>query len=177
MIETERLLMRKFTLEDLPKLIELRSDEEVIRYLGGHRLQNPEAIEKRLRAYLDAYEKCGYGVCAVVWKATGEMIGWSGLMPLEDTGETEVGFGMIKEFWGKGIGTEAARGWLRYGFETVGLNRIVGVAVPENAGSRRILEKCGMRYEKNEVHYGLECVFYAISKEEFLNPPQIQECL
>ena len=168
MLETERLLIRKFTFDDLPKLIELRSDEEVIRYLGGSRLQNPGAIEKRLRFYIDCYEKYGYGMCAVVWKKTGEMIGWSGLQPLEESGETEVGYGMIKEFWGKGIGYECARAWLEYAFTKTDSARIVAIAVPENRGSWRIMEKCGMTYEKTEEHYGMQCVFYAISKEEFL---------
>ena len=167
MFETERLLIRKFTMDDLPKLIELRSDEAVNKYLGGTRLQNPEAIEKRFRVYLDCYEKFGFGVCALVWKETGEMFGWSGLMPLEDSGEIEVGYGMSKDFWGKGVGYECARAWLEYGFEKAGLERIVAVAQPENTGSWRIMEKLGMRYEKTEEHYGIDCKFYAITKEEF----------
>jgi ribosomal-protein-alanine N-acetyltransferase len=169
MLETERLLLRKFTPEDLGKLIETRSDEEVIKYLGGKNLQNPEAIEKRLQFYFDCYEKFGFGMCAMIWKKSGEMIGWSGLQPLEDTGETEVGYGMIKEFWGKGIGFECASAWLKYGFETADLERIVAVASPENSASWRIMEKCGMKYQKTETHYGLECVFYAISKAEFFS--------
>ena len=167
MLETERLFHRKFTLEDLDKLIELRSDDEVIKYLGGRHLQNPESIEKRLRFYLDCYEKLGFGMCAMIWKPTGEMIGWSGLQPLGETLQTEVGYGMIKEFWGKGIGFETARGWLGYGFETANLEKIVAVASPENTASWRIMEKLGMRREKLETHYGMLCVFYAISKEEF----------
>ncbi|MBS1796307.1 MAG: GNAT family N-acetyltransferase [Acidobacteria bacterium] len=168
MFETERLLIRKFTYGDLPKLIELRADEEVIRFLGGRRLQNPEMIEKRLRYYLDCYAKFGYGMCAMHWKPTGELIGWSGLQPLEESGETEVGYGMIKEFWGRGIGYECARAWLDYAFTKTATERIVAVAAPENTGSWRIMEKCGMRYEKTAEHYGFECVFYGISRDEYL---------
>lgn len=168
MLETERLIIRKFTYDDLECLIDLRSDEEVIKYLGGRQMQNPEAIEKRLRFYLDCYEKYGYGMGAMIWKKTGEMFGWSGLQPLEETGETEVGYGMVKEFWGKGIGYECARAWLEYGFKTANAERIVAVAAPENTGSWRIMEKCGMKYEKTEDHYGMNCVFYGISKQEFL---------
>jgi ribosomal-protein-alanine N-acetyltransferase len=169
MLETERLLIRKFNLDDLDKLIELRSDEDVVKYLGGTKLQNPEAITKRFGFYLDCYEKFGFGMCAMIWKETGEMFGWSGLQPLEDTGEIEVGYGMIKEFWGKGIGFECAQAWLKFGFENAGLERIVAVASHENKGSWRIMEKCGMRYEKTATHYGAECVFYSISKDEFYN--------
>ncbi len=168
MFETERLFVRKFEFEDLEKLIELRSEADVIKYLGGQKFQNPAALEKRLKFYIECYEKFGFGVCAMIWKKTGEMIGWSGLMPLEDTGEIEVGYGMIRDFWGKGIGFESAFAWLKYGFEKMDLKRIVAVAYPENTGSWRIMEKCGMKYEKTETHYGAECVFYAVSKDEFL---------
>lgn len=167
MLETERLLLRKFTLEDLDELIELRSDDEVIKYLGGRKLQNPAAIEKRLLFYLDCYAKFNFGMCALVLKETGEMFGWSGLQPLDGTTEIEVGYGLIKKFWGMGIGYECASAWIRYGFERANLERIVAVASPENTGSWRIMEKCGMKYEKTETHYGMECVFYAISKNEY----------
>ncbi len=169
MLETERLLHRKITPDDLDLLIEMRSDAEVNQYLGGTRLQNPENIAKRMKFYLETWEKYGFGFSIIIWKETGEEIGWSGLQPLEDTGEMEVGYGMIKKFWGKGIGYETAMGWLKYGFETVGLERIVAVAIPENTGSWRIMEKCGMKFEKTEAHYGENCVFYGISREEFLN--------
>jgi RimJ/RimL family protein N-acetyltransferase len=168
MIETERLLHRKFTLDDLDKLIEMRTDDDVIKYMGGQRLQNPQEIEKRLRAYIDSYEKNGYGSCAMIWKATGEMIGWSGLQPMEETGETEVGYGMVKQFWGRGIGFETAKGWLEFGFGEKNLDRIVAFVEPENTGSWRIMEKLGMRREKIMIHFGMECLFYAITKDEFL---------
>jgi ribosomal-protein-alanine N-acetyltransferase len=167
MLETERLFHRPFTLADLPRLIEMRSDPEVNIYLGGTLMQNPESLAKRIQFYIDCYEKYGFAMSAMFWKPTGEMIGWSGLQPLDGTEEIEVGYGMIKEFWGRGIGFEAAQAWLDFGFNKKNLNRIVAVAYPENRGSWRIMEKLGMRYEKTETHYGAECVFYAITKEEF----------
>lgn len=167
MIETERLKFRRLTIDDLPMLIEQRSDPEVNKYLGGMRLQNPEAIEKRLNFYISCYEKFGFGNCAMIWKEDGRVIGTAGLQPLEDTGEIEVGYSMIKEFWGRGIGTEAARGWLEYGFNVAGLERIVAVAMVGNAASRRIMEKLGMSFEKDEMHYDELCAYYGISKQEF----------
>jgi len=167
MIETDRLLMRKLTRDDLPWLIENRSDPEVNRYLGGTLRQNPEEIAKRLEFYLDCYEKFGFGMCAMIWKETGEPIGCSGIQPLGNTGEVEVGYSLAKEFWRRGIGFECARAWLEYGFDKCGLDRIVAVAHPDNTGSRRIMEKCGMRYERSEKHYGEMCVFYAVSRDRF----------
>ena len=167
MIETERLYFRKFELDDLPQLIEQRSDPDVYRYLGGTRMQNPEALAKRIRFYIECCETYGFGTCPMFWKETDEMIGTAGLQPLEDTGEIEVGYSVIKPFWGRGIGTEAAKGWMKFGFDHFGLERIVAVAVQENIASRRIMEKLGMRYEKTESHYGEDCAFYAVSKEDF----------
>ena len=168
MIETERLYFRKFELDDLPVLIEQRSDPDMNRYLGGARLQNPEALAKRIRFYMSCYDSHGFGMCPMFWKETGEMIGAAGLQPLEDTGEIEVGYSVIKPLWGGGIGTEAAKGWMQFGFSNFGLDRIVAVALVENTASRRIMEKLGMQFEKTEVHYDEECAFYAVSKENFI---------
>lgn len=169
MIETPRLSFRKFTLDDLPLLIEQRSDPDMNRYLGGTRLQNPESLSKRIRFYMSCYDSHGFGMCPMFWKETGEMIGAAGLQPLEGTDDIEVGYSVIKDHWGKGIGTEAARGWLEFGFRKFGLERIVAVAVLENSASRRIMEKLGMHYEKQEEHYGEQCAFYAINRSEFLD--------
>jgi ribosomal-protein-alanine N-acetyltransferase len=169
MLETERLILRKFTPADLDALVEMRSDPEVNKYLGGTRLQNAQAIKNRMQAYMDSYDKHGFGACAMIWKETGEMIGWSGLQPLEETGEIEIGYGLKKEFWGTGIGHECAMAWLQFGFEKAGAQRIVALAEPENVGSRRIMEKCGMHYERNMMHYEMDCVVYAITRDEFLS--------
>lgn len=167
MLESERLTFRQVTRDDLPWLIEMRSIESVYRYLGGAELQSAEAVTKRMDFYIDCHEKFGFGMCIMSLKETGEQIGTSGLQPLGDTGEIEVGYTLFEESWRKGFGSEAARRWLDFGFREKQLERIVAVAHPDNTGSWRIMEKCGMRYEKTDLHYGMECVFYAISREEF----------
>ncbi len=168
MLETERLIIRKFTPDDLPWVIEMRSLPAVNKYLGGPRLQNPEAVTKRMQFYFDCYEKFGFGQSAMIWKETGETIGASGLQPLENTGEIEVGYSLKPQFWRMGLGYECAQAWLEYGFITAGLERIVAVADPANTGSWRIMEKCGMSYEKTGEFYGIQCKFYAISKDKYL---------
>ncbi|HEX8180862.1 MAG TPA: GNAT family N-acetyltransferase [Pyrinomonadaceae bacterium] len=170
-IETDRLLIRPLTADDLPRLIQLRADDEVSRYIGGAAMQAPEAVTRRLQFYLDCHERYGFGMSAINRKVDGEMIGWGGLQPLEETGEIEVGYGFAKEFWGQGYATEAAAACLRYGFEQAGLARIVAVAIPENIGSRRVMEKAGMKFEREALHYGSRCVLYAISRAEFVPRP------
>lgn len=169
MFETERLIIKKLETADLPWLIEMRTPDAVNRYMGGREKQNAEAITARMPFYLECHEKNGYGFSTMTLRSTGEKIGTSGLQPLGDTGEIEVGYNLIEKYWRQGFGLECALGWLKYGFETAGLDRIVAVAHPENTGSWRIMEKCGMRFEGKQVHYGMECVFYAISRDEFLS--------
>ena len=172
MLETERLIIRKLTPDDLGWLIEMRTEPAVYKYLGGTRMQNPEAITKRMQFYLECYDKFGFGQCAMLWKETGEAIGASGLQPLEDTGEIEVGYSLKEDYWQKGLGYECARAWLDYGFNNAGLKRIVAVADADNIGSWRIMEKCGMSFEKTAEFYGMQCKFYAVSKEEYLKGVQ-----
>ena len=168
MIETERLLIKRLEPEDLSWLIELRTPDAVNRYMGGPEMQNAEALAKRLPFYLECYEKFGFGFSTMTLKSTGEMIGTSGLQPLEESGEIEVGYNLAEEYWRQGFGFECAYAWLKYGFETAGLERIVAVCHTDNVGSWRIMEKCGMRYERTGEHYGMECLFYAITPDEFL---------
>jgi [ribosomal protein S5]-alanine N-acetyltransferase len=168
MLETERLSFRPFVPDDLPLLIEQRSDPDVYRYLGGTRRQNPEKLAERLEFSIECHKKLGFGMSAAILKETSEIIGSAGLQPFGEGGEIEVGYTLIKQFWGMGLGTEAARGWLEYGFNVAGLERIVAVAVLENRASRRIMEKLGMRFEKEMTYFEEKCALYAISREEFL---------
>jgi RimJ/RimL family protein N-acetyltransferase len=154
-------------MDDLDTLVAWRADEEVSKYLGTAEQHTREKVEERLSFYLSCYEKYGFGVSGVMQKSDGKLIGWSGLQPLENSGEIEVGYAFDKPYWRQGFATEIASAWLRYGFEQAGLQRIVAVAVPENTGSRRVMEKLGMKFEKRVEHYETECVFYAISRDEF----------
>ena len=81
-------------------------------------------------------------------KEDSALIGWSGLSYLEDTGEVEIGYGLAKPYWGRGLASEAAAATIKYGFEQLGLPRIVAIASPDNITSRRVLEKLGMKFEK-----------------------------
>lgn len=168
MIETERLIMRPFVEDDFDALCKIRSDLEVMKYMGGVESTKPKKIRERFDYYLEHQKKYGFAVSAVILKETDELIGSAGLQRLDDGEEIEVGYGFDKPFWGKGFAGESAKAWLHYGFGNLGLERIVAVAIPENIASRHVMEKLGMTYKKNTMHYGSECVYYAITKEEFL---------
>ena len=110
-------------------------------------------------------EKIGF--CALIEKCSKRFVGWCGLWRLKETGETEIGYAVAREFWGKGFATEAAAKFLDYAFEQLQPERIVAVAEPENTASRRVMEKLGMRYDYSGEFYGRELVHYSISEEKF----------
>jgi GNAT acetyltransferase-like protein len=101
---------------------------------------------------------------AVVSKATGQVIGNCGLKYLEAGRDVEVGYHFASSAWGKGYATEAARACVRYGFERLGLHRIVAVVLPTNMGSRRVLEKSGLTYQGMGHYYGKDLMCYAIDR-------------
>jgi len=167
-LESERLTMRPFEESDLDWLINHRTDEYVAAFLGGLDLQTPEFVEKRMRFYMDCFDRLGFSMCLTSLTETGTKIGVTGLQPLEKTGLIEVGYSFEREHWGKGLATEAALAWFEFGFGKAGLDRIVAVADPENKGSTRVMEKMGMKFEKTAFSYGMKVVRYSISREEFL---------
>ncbi len=166
-IETARLRLRMFTLRDTDDYFLLRSDPEVMRYIGTGATSTREQTTTKLSWVLMQWEKHGFGIWAVVDKKSENLIGWAGLSFLDSNPEIEVGYGLAKAYWGTGMATEAAWASLRYGFEELQLDRIVAVAVPENAASQRVMEKAGMRYVKLAHYYGVDVAYYEITRESF----------
>ena len=167
-VETERLLLRAFTPADFEAFAAMRADAEVMRFIGQptgpHTREQAEGWqEKNDRRWQDN----GFGMWAVVERATEELAGWCGLSRLEDTQEVEVGYGLARRAWGRGLATEAARASLRYGFERVGLPRIAAVVNPANHASRHVVEKLGLRHVKVARHYGADLDYFEISRAEF----------
>ena len=100
---------------------------------------------------------------AVEHRATGAFAGFVGLLHVEnwpEGGATEVGWRLKRSFWGRGLATEGARASLRYGFEVLDLERIISITLPENAASRRVMEKAGMTLRGETRWKGREVVWY-----------------
>lgn len=167
MIETQRLLLRRFTHTDLDAFALLNADAEVMRFIGDGKLQSRAQTEVRLNAILDHWEQHDFGLWAAITKQGAEFIGFCGLQFLGNTGEIEVGYRLAKRFWGMGLATEAAKVGLRFGFEELGVETIVAVVQPENAASCRVVEKIGLRYVKDARFYNTDVKYYAISREEY----------
>ena len=150
-IETERLLLRTFTEEDAALIYELNLDPDVIRYTGDPVRDTSHALEVLQKTILPQYALYNHGRWAVHVKPQLQFIGWCGLKTRPERNEIDLGYRFLKNAWGKGYATESAYACIKYGFEKLGLRRIVGRAMPENTGSLRVLEKCGMTFIGDEV--------------------------
>jgi [ribosomal protein S5]-alanine N-acetyltransferase len=140
------------------------SDPDVTRFTGDD-CQTLEVARKRLEdGPFQDYRKHGYGRWAAVYKTTGTVIGYAGLKYLGDAGEVDLGFRFFKEYWGKGLATEASRAIVAYGLGTLQQKRIAGIADIENKASIRVLEKVGFTFERFTTFRDHEVAWYALER-------------
>lgn len=151
-ILTDRLRLRRFRMTDVPTLVRLYGDDVIMRYMLPGKGLSKDIAETRARANVTNFnahwDRLSYGVWAVEERAGGRLIGQCGLRFIEEIQATEVLYLLNKTTWGRGLASEAATAAVRYGFETVGLERIIAVTNPANAASRRVLAKAGLRFER-----------------------------
>jgi ribosomal-protein-alanine N-acetyltransferase len=144
-LETERLRLRLFTHNDLQIMFELSSDPEIIRYAEPEPLKNLEEARLRLEeGPLYDYEKYGYGRFAVELKEKGKVIGFCGIKYLPEIELPEVGYRYLTEYWGRGIGTEAAKACVEFARDDLKIKKLVALIMPGNTASIRVVEKLGM---------------------------------
>ena len=147
-LETERLILRRFTKDDVDNLFDLDSDPEVMRFLtGGPGTPRDEIERDYIPTYLGYYERfAGYGFWAAIEKATGDFLGWFHFRPQpgDPLDQPELGYRLRKSVWGKGYATEGSRALIRKGFTDLGVRRVVASTYQDNLGSRRVMEKSGM---------------------------------
>jgi RimJ/RimL family protein N-acetyltransferase len=146
-LETERLILRRFTEDDVDHLVDLDSDPEVMRYLtGGDPTPRAVIANDRLPHFLRQYQQGKAGRWAAIEKSTGEFLGWFALDPGEHDGEVELGYRLRREAWGKGYATEGSRALVQRAFTDLKVDRVFAHTMAVNAASRRVMEKAGLRY-------------------------------
>jgi ribosomal-protein-alanine N-acetyltransferase len=166
-VETERLRLRAFTPADLDDLQLVFGDTQVMKYISGGTPRSREETEIGLGRTIEGWQRRGFGFWAVTFKDDDKLIGYCGLVFLEDTTEVEVAYGFRRSHWGKGFATEAARACLRWGFEELKLERIVAVVNHGNVDSQRVLEKLGMTYRRDVHHFDADLMYYDISSADY----------
>jgi len=148
-LETDRLVLRRFTEADVDNLVDLDSDPDVMRFINGGRPTPREEIQNdTLPRFLDYYERfAGYGFWAAIERSTGAFVGWFHFRPPEGASPdvAELGYRLRKSAWGKGYGTEGSRALIRKGFTELGVRRVVASTMVVNVASWRVMEKAGLR--------------------------------
>lgn len=163
--ETPRLLHRAFEPADAEVLFALNSDPEVMRYTGEPLWESVEQTRARITAYPD-FERYGFGRWACILKSEQRIVGMSGLKYLEDLGEVDVGYRFFPAYWGRGLATEAAAAALGFGFDVLGLERIIGLVLPDNRASVHVLEKIGMHLDGRARCGGESALRYVVHRDD-----------
>ena len=170
-LTTSRFYLRKITHDDLDDFYELDANPNVHRYLGRNPITTRDQARGYIQYVLDQYEKYDLGRLAVIEIATGEMLGWSGLKY-----ETEVvpeqpyydlGFRLKEQHWGRGVATETAAACLKWGFETLNLDRICAGADVDNIGSNTVLRRTGLLPKGTILYKGITHNWYELSRGEY----------
>jgi RimJ/RimL family protein N-acetyltransferase len=146
-LETERLVLRRFTEADADNLLDLHGDPDVMRFITGKPTPRGVIRDETLPRFLRYYERFeGLGYWAAIEKSTGEFLGWFHILPQEGGGPDEVGLGyrLRRSAWGKGYATEGSRALIRKGFTELGVRRVVASTMAVNTASRRVMEKAGL---------------------------------
>jgi RimJ/RimL family protein N-acetyltransferase len=165
-LETERFILRPFSDADIVWLTEMHLNPEVVRYLrpaGADPVMNEEEARALAHTIREKYRFGPDGIWAADDRTSGEALGWAALKNLDKTDEIEVGYGLRRGAWGRGVATEVARRLVRHGFEDRGLERIVGVTHPDNIASQNVLRKAGLTYlGLVNRYYGRETTYFEI---------------
>jgi [ribosomal protein S5]-alanine N-acetyltransferase len=148
-LTTKRLTLRRLSPADAEFILELLNDAAFLRYIGDKAVRS---IDDARRYILDgpvaSYERNGFGLWLVELKDTGRAVGICGLLKRESLPDVDIGFAFLPPHRSQGYAFESASAVLDYGRTEFGLKRIVAITNPENAGSIRVLEKMGMRFER-----------------------------
>ncbi|MNS29666.1 anhydro-N-acetylmuramic acid kinase [compost metagenome] len=173
-VETERLILREILPTDIDGMYELDSDPEVHKYLGNKPITNKDQIADVINFIRQQYIDNGIGRWAIIDKTTNEFIGWAGLkfVTIQTNNHInyyDLGYRLIKKYWGKGIGVEAAFASLKYAFDKLNVNEVYAIADCENNGSDKILKKVGLKFIEKFDLDGIKHNWYKIDRKEFDN--------
>jgi ribosomal-protein-alanine N-acetyltransferase len=152
MIQTDRLLLRRWTEEDREPFYRLNSDARVMEFMPACLTrEESDSLLERIAAH---FRKHGFGLYAAELREDESFVGFIGLsipgFKAPFTPCVEIGWRLSAARWGRGLATEGARGVVKHAFEGLRLDEIVSFTVPENVRSRRVMEKIGMEHDASE---------------------------
>lgn len=158
---TERLLLRRMTMADLDELVEIHAQPAISRFMGSFEREEATRWLERNQA---EWEELSYGRLAIIESATGRFLGRSGLKYWPRFEETEVGWVLRPDAWGRRFATEAGRACLHWGFEELELSHITAMIVPDNQRSIRVAERLEMQPVRGDVLLGEPVIVYSAER-------------
>lgn len=148
-IETARLILRRFTAEDAAFIHELVNEPEWKQFIGDKGVDSLEAARNYIaNGPIASYLRHGFGLFAMQRKADAALVGMCGLIKRDTLEDIDLGFALLARHAGQGLAYEAAQATLAYARDTLGLSRVVAITDPGNARSAHLLERLGMRHER-----------------------------
>lgn len=164
---TDRLLLREFTETDIDLIYKLDSNPTVMEFIRPPTKTLEEANVTYQKILNTRKKDIRFGNWIGVTKSDNQPIGWFCLKDLDNTTTIEVGFRLLPEFWGYGYATEGAKALIKYGFEQCNLPFIAGVTKPENIRSKNALQKCGLKFLRNDYIYETQVHYFEISVTDY----------
>lgn len=171
-ILSERLLIRPWETGDRAGLAQMTADPEMMRYISFGQPWTAAAVDEFLERQARHLANVGYCFGALCFRDQPGIIGMAGLQPMENGSAGEIGWWVWKEYWGRGLATEAGRAVIDFAFGEAGLSRLVAIADVPNLASIRVMQKLGMRYERRTNarelaarHPDVEVELYALERE------------
>jgi len=170
--ETPRTILRELSIQDVDPFFQMDSDPHVHKYLGTRPAQNREEIIETIGYVRQQYIDNGIGRWAIIDKSTHQFIGWTGLKLVKDvmnnrTDYYDLGYRLIRKFWGRGYATETALASLQYGFEILNLNEIIATVHCENEASNKVVKKLGFTLCETFYLHDLKHNWYQLTKKHF----------
>ena len=148
-LETERLFLRQFTVDDAQFILTLLNEPSFIRYIGDKKVRNvDDARQYILNVPVTSYERHGFGLCLVELKESNTPIGMCGLLKRDELADPDIGFAFLPDFWNKGFAFEASTAVLNDARERLRLERILAITSLDNEASIKLLERLGFKFEK-----------------------------
>lgn len=170
--ETDRFFLREILPTDVEGLYELDSDPEVHQFLGNKPISDRRQIIDVINFIRQQYNDNGIGRWAIIDKKTNAFIGWTGLKFVTDSTNNHInfydlGYRLIRKYWGQGIATETAIAALDYAFTILKVEEVFAAASCKNIGSNKILQKIGLNLIETFYFEDIECNWYKIDKNDY----------
>ena len=165
-MQTLRIDLREFAPSDFDDLFRLDGDPRVMKYTSGKTSTRADVEASLARVASLCRNYYGLGIWHASRRDTGAFIGWFALKYCPPTCDVEVGYRLLREAWGLGFATEGATELVRYGFDDLGLNRVIGVTHRDNHASQRVLMKAGLADVGYGRYYGKRLRLFAAARRE-----------